>query len=241
MMIQKKIKKWYPTKERELEVKKQEENRAMVQRMIRASEQMNRLAQNSRYGSANYVVTSPEVARALQNVQYGNMGDLYNTVGYTTTELEPKQESVKPSTWQMFKEDFGEWKWSNFWFKLIIFGVLSLVFSISHRLINGPLKLNDGNFCPFYLEILFAQMLHLGVASLFWVLEKLWYIKAYITSFIKLGITFILVFPLALVLSFLPMNYKETKSISEKITDFWGEKCFTKKEGEIIDKYIKEL
>jgi hypothetical protein len=37
------------------------------------------------------------------------------------------------------------------------------------------------------------------------------------------------------------MNYNETKSISEKITDFWGEKCFTKKEGEIIDKYIKEL
>jgi hypothetical protein len=232
-MIQKKIKKWYPTKERELEVKKQEESRAMVQRIIRASEQMNRLAQNSRYGSANYVVTSPEVARALQNV--------YNTVGYTTTESEPQQESVKPSTWQTFKEDFGEWKWSNFWSKLIIFGVLSLVFSVSHRLINGPLKLNNGNFCPFYLEILFAQMLHLGVASLLWVLEKLWCVKAYITSFIKLVITLILIFPLALVLSFLPMNYNETKSISEKITDFWGKKCFTKKEGEIIDKYIKEL
>ena len=233
-MIQKKIKKWYPTKEREKEDKRLTRNRETMSRLSEAAEVMNRISRASNFGG----VTSPEVARALQNVQYGNMG-----VDYTTTESEPQpqQESVKPSTWQTFKEDFGEWKWSNFWYKLIIFGVLSLVFSVSHRLINGPIKLNNGNPCPFYLEVLCAQGLYLGMVSLLWVLEKLWYIKAYITSFIKLGITLILIFPLALVLSFLPMNYKETKSISEKITDFWGDKCFTKKEGEIIDKYIKEL
>jgi len=232
MMIQKKIKKWYPTKERENEDKRLDQNRETMSRLNEVAGVMNRISRNR----ANYIVTSPEVVRALQNIQYGNMG-----VGYTTTESEPQQESVEPSTWQTFKEDFGEWKWSNFWYKLIIFGVLSLVFSVSHRLINGPIKLNNGNPCPFYLEVLCAQGLYLGMVSLLWVLEKLWYIKAYITSFIKLGITLILIFPLALVLSFLPMNYKETKSISEKITDFWGDKCFTKKEGEIIDKYIKEL
>lgn len=162
-MIQKKIKKWYPTKERENEDKRLARNRETMSRLNEAAETMNRISRNQ----YDYIVTSPEVARALQNVlqnvQYGNMG-----VDYTTTESEPQpqQESVKPSTWQTFKEDFGEWKWSNFWFKL----------------------------------------------------------KAYITSFIKLGITLILIFPLALVLSFLPMNYKETKSISEKITDFWGDK-----------------
>jgi hypothetical protein len=236
-MIQKKIKKWYPTKERENEDKRLTRNRETISRLNEVAEAMNGISRNQ----TNYIVTSPEVARALQNVQYGNMGDLYNTVGYTTTESEPQQESVKPSTWQTFKEDFGEWKWSNFWYKLIFFGVISLVFSVSHRLINGPIKLNNGNPCPFYLEVLCAQGLYLGMASLLWVLEKLWYIKAYITSFIKLGITLILIFPLALVLSFLPMNYNETKSISEKITDFWGDKCFTKKEGEIIDNYIKEL
>lgn len=224
-MIKKKIKKWYPTKERENEDRRLAQNRETLLRLNEAAEVMNRISRNQ----TNYIVTSPEVARALQNVQYGNMAQ-------NTTEL----PSTGSNTWQMFKEDFGEWKWSNFWIKLIIFSLLSLVFSISHRLIIGPIKLNNGP-CPFYLEVLVAQGLYLGMAGLLWVLEKLWYIKAYITAFIKLGITFILIFPLALVLSFLPMNYKETKSISEKITNFWGEKCFTKKESEIIQKYIKEI
>ena len=242
MMIQKKIKKWYPTKEAESRAKWDEINRSLGN----LAERRDRIRRER--GSHDYIVVGPEVATSqahsmvchprqlLQNVQYGNM-----EVGHTTTESEPQQESVKPSTWQMFKEDFGEWKWSNFWNKLIIFSLLSLVFSISHRLIIGPIKLNNGSPCPFYLEVLTAQGLYLGTASLLWVLEKLWYIKAYITGFIKLGITLILILPLALVLSFLPMNYKETKSISEKITNFWSEKCFTKKESEIIEKYIKEL
>ena len=241
-MIQKKIKKWYPTKEAESRAKWDEVNRSLGDLAARRD----RIRRERR--NHDYIVVGPEVATLLQNV-YGNMGDSYNEVGYTTTELEPQPlspdryqlTSIKSNTWQMFKEDFGGWKWSNFWTKLIIFSLLSLVFSISHRLIIGPIKLNNGSTCPFYLEVLFAQMLYLGMSSLFWVLEKLWYIKAYITAFIKLGITFILIFPLALVLSFLPMNYKETKSISEKITNFWGEKCFTKKESEIIEKYIKEL
>lgn len=225
-MIKKKIKKWYPTKEAESRAKWDEVNRSLGDLAARRD----RIRRERE--SHDYIVVDPEVVRILNDS---------STILTEITNTEPRQTSVKPNTWQMFKEDFGEWKWSNFWNKLIIFSLLSLVFSISHRLIIGPIKLNNGSPCPFYLEVLFAQMLYLGMSSLFWVLEKLWYIKAYITGFIKLGITLILILPLALVLSFLPMNYKETKSISEKITNFWGEKCFTKKESEIIEKYIKEV
>lgn len=223
-MIQKKIKKWYPTKEAESRAKWDDVNRSLVA----LSERRGRIRRERE--SYDCIVVDPEVTRIL-NDSSTTLTEIQATITNTET-------SVKPSTWQMFKEDFGEWKWSNFWNKLIIFSLLSLVFSISHRLMIGPIKLNNGSPCPFYLEVLFAQILYIGMSSLFWVLEKLWYVKAYITAFIKLGITFILIFPLALVLSFLPMNIVDG---CVRLLNFWGEKCFTKKESEIIEKYIKEL
>ena len=228
-MIQKKIKKWYPTKERENEDKRSVQNREVLSRLNEAAEVMNRISRNA----GNYVVVGPDVARVLQDAE---------RIVATTTTTEPREESATGSnTWQMFKEDFGEWKWSSFWSKLIIFSSLSLIFSICHRFMIGPIKLNNGSLCPFYLEVLFAQVLYLGMSSLFWVLEKLWYIKAYITGFIKLGITLLLILPLALVLSLITREKSKAKVMADKFNSFWADKCFTKKEGEIIEKYIKEV
>ena len=235
MMIQKKIKKWYPTKEAESRAKWDEINRSLGN----LAERRDRIRRER--GSHDYIVVGPEVASAIQNLQYRHDEDYMMGQGTTTTQIESKESSVGSNTWQMFKEDFGDWKWSNFWSKLIIFSVLSLIFSISHRLIIGPIKLNNGSPCPFYLEILFAQMLYLGMSSLFWVLEKLWYIKAYITGFIKLGITLLLILPLALVISLITREKSKVRIMADKFNSFWADKCFTKKEGEIIEKYIKEV
>ena len=77
-MIQKKIKKWYPTEEREREAITEvitEEGRRHVQHMMDNYNNL-QFTLNSRYGHGNYIIASPELATALSNINTGTYSHL---------------------------------------------------------------------------------------------------------------------------------------------------------------------
>ena len=145
--------------------------------------------------------------------------------GYWTYENDAEKVERKPSVWEMFKKDFGGWSWSKFWFTTLIFTICAIVFETTFRLVQGPTKLIDGQPCPLYLELIFSLCLHYIIPSTIWVLGKLWDVKAYISTFIKLSLLIILT-PLILVVG-------GTRKRVDSILDFL-DKMFTKKEQEII-------
>jgi hypothetical protein len=87
-MIQKKIKKWYPTEEREREAITEtitEESRRHVQHLMDNYNNLQFTLLNSRYGHGNYIIASPELATALSNINTETSGTYSHLGGAQTT------------------------------------------------------------------------------------------------------------------------------------------------------------
>lgn len=188
-MIQKKIKKWYPTEEREREAITEvitEEGRRMT-------------------------FFYPPIPNPV----------VFDSNG--------EQQNNKKSNWKLFKEDFGKWCWANFMMSFCIMSVTALIYSLLHYLLGEPIKI-DKIPLPYYKELGFTLIFYYLISSIFWVLSKLWRIKAYISSTIKLIIYCMWILPISVI---------QKSSISDKINNYLLDKFCTKKEKIIIENIIK--
>lgn len=224
-MIQKKIKKWYPTEEREREA---------ITEVI--TEEGRRPSLLSRYGHGNYIIVSPELATALSNINTGTYSHLggaqttrWNDPNPVVFDSNGKQQNNKKSNWKLFKEDFGKWCWANFMMSFCIMSVTALIYSLLHYLLGEPIKI-DKIPLPYYKELGFTLIFYYLISSIFWVLSKLWRIKAYISSTIKLIIYCMWILPISVI---------QKSSISDKINNYLLDKFCTKKEKIIIENIIK--
>lgn len=237
-MIKKKIKKWYPTEEREREETITEEGRRSTQRLMDNFANL-QFTLNSRYGHGNYIIASPELATALSNINTETSGTYSHLGGTQTTrwndpnpvvfDTNREQQNNKKSNWKLLKEDFGKWSWANFMMSFCIMSVMALIYSLLHYLLGEPIKI-DKIPLPYYKELGFILILYYLISSIFWVLSKLWRIKAYISSTIKLIIYCITI---------LPISVMQKSSISDKINNYLLNKFCTKKEKIIIENIIK--
>jgi len=243
-MIQKKIKKWYPTKEREMEA---EESRRHVQHLM---DNYNNIqftlsgswveGLNSRYGHGNYMNINTETSGTYshlggaQTISWNDPNPVVFDSNQPHTQkiwemMYGEQQNNKKTNWKLFKEDFGKWSWANFMMSFSIMSVMALIYSLLHYLLGEPIKI-DKIPLPYYKELGFTLILYYSIVSVFWVLSKLWRIKAYISSTIKLIIYCITI---------LPISVMQKSSISDKINNYLLNKFCTKKEKIIIENIIK--
>ena len=236
-MIKKKIKKWYPTEEREREETITEEGRRSTQILMDNFANL-QFTLNSRYGNGNYIIASPELATALSNINtetgtYSHLGGTqttrWNDPNPVVFDTNREQQNNKKSNWKLLKEDFGKRSWADFMMTFSIMSVMALIYSLLHYLLGEPIKINKIPL-PYYKELGFILILYYLIGSIFWVLSKLWRIKAYISSTIKLIIYCITI---------LPISVMQKSSISDKINNYLLNKFCTKKEKIIIENIIK--
>lgn len=212
-MIQKKIKKWYPTEEREREAN---ESSGIV--YVEAQTRLNLIDGQWRLNTLIWNDPNPVVfdsnqphTQKIWEMMYGD------------------EQNNKKTNWKLFKEDFGKWDWVNFMMSFSIMSVTALIYSLLQYLLGEPIKI-DKIPLPYYKELGFTLILYYSIVSVFWVLSKLWRIKAYISSTIKLIIYCITI---------LPISVMQKSSISDKINNYLLNKFCTKKEKIIIENIIK--
>jgi len=209
-MIQKKIKKWYPTKEKEEAVELREH---LLSRLATATDALDR-ARERQLANGDYIIVSPEAAELIN--------DWHPQTTTTVTE--------KITFGNKFKKDFGKWDNNKFLFNICLWFTMALIVSLCHYFIGSKPTWNNKPI-DFTTVVLIHISGYFTWSALIWTLGKLWNVRHYISLTLKLSLLVFILIPIYM-LHILEYGMTKDNKFSSKIIEFII-KCFSKKEKEI--------